>query len=339
MLDYLVVGGGLAGAAFARKAHDAGKRVAVVEKNKVGGNLCEITIKDCRVSLHGPHFFHTNSRKVMEFMERFGEWYDYKYKSYCLAENGYVYPFPISKETLSCHDGLVIKPVGCLNPAENAETWLHSQWGVEITDLFFRGYSEKQWGRPLSEIPSSVVRRVSADRIPEKSYYFTDKYQKLPVEGFQKIVENMLHGITVYTGMKHTSFAYKHLVWTGRLDEAFGEDRLPYRSLSWHGREGATAKDRPGPVINDARRFSEYTRAVDYGTLHGTERTVEMFEKPASAGHPYYPIRNEETDALREDYLARDPGITFLGRLGTYQYLNMDQVVGQSLAAARKRGL
>jgi UDP-galactopyranose mutase len=357
--DVLVVGAGFAGSVMAERfAADGGKRVLVIDRREhIGGNAFdEEDAAGIMIHRYGPHIFHTN--EVFAYLSRFTSWRPYDHR--VLAEvRGQQVPIPINRTTLNAlfdagletdEDAAAFlraraQPVDDIRTSEDV---VISAVGDELYRLFFRGYTRKQWGLDPSELDKAVTARVPT-RTDTDDRYFGDRYQAMPAEGYTAMFAQMLDhpNIDVRTG---TDFAevidaidYDLLVFTGPIDEYFGHryGALPYRSLRFEHRNLAMEQFQQVAVVNYPDEAVPFTRVTEYKHLTGQVAPVTSvtYEYPAAEGDPYYPIPRPENQALFKRYEALALGETdvlFVGRLATYRYYNMDQVVGQALATYRK---
>lgn len=354
--DYLVVGAGYAGSVLAeRLASGRNKRVLVIDRRPhVGGNAFDHYNDDgILVHRYGPHIFHTNSVKVMEYLSRFTEWRPYEHR--VLAQvDGKLVPMPINLTTLSMLYGRKFTPeqaaaflasqAEVIADVRTSEDIVVSTVGRDLYEKFFRGYTRKQWGLDPSQLDKSVAARVPA-RTSLDDRYFTDRFQCMPLHGYTRMFQKMLDhpNITVATS---TSFQdvrdtvqYGHLIYCGPIDEYFDYrfGALPYRSLQFKHVTLDQPQYQAAAVVNYPAEDMEYTRITEYKYLTGQQhrKTSVTYEIPSAQGEPYYPIPRPENAALFRRYqeLAdRTKGVTFVGRLATYRYFNMDQVVAQALA-------
>lgn len=361
--DVMIVGAGFAGAVMAeRLAADAGKRVLVVDRRPhVAGNAYD-RYDDAGILMHqyGPHIFHTNSEDVVAYLSRFTDWRPYEHR--VLADiDGKLVPMPINRTTLNVLYDLDLRT------DEEAESYLRtraepvdiirtsadvviSKVGRELYETFFQGYTRKQWGMDPSELDKSVTARVPT-RTDTDDRYFADTFQAMPLEGYTRMFERMLDhpNIDVLLGVDYeearAAYPHDHLVFTGPIDEYFGYryGKLPYRSLQFRHETHDCEWFQPVAVVNYPTETIPHTRITEYKYLTGQSapRTSITYEIPSAEGDPYYPIPREENQALFKRYeaLAIAQGdVTFVGRLATYRYYNMDQVVGQALSAYRRLG-
>ena len=353
--DYLVVGAGFAGSVLAeRLAAGSGKRVLVVDRRPhIGGNAYDAPdAHGVLIHPYGPHIFHTNSRAVVDYLSRFTAWRPYEHR--VLAEvRGMRLPMPINRTTVNQFFGVNLSEAevdGFLaSKAEHVDTVRTSadvvlgRVGRELYKAFFQGYTRKQWGLDPSELDKSVTSRVPT-RTDDDDRYFTDTFQQMPLHGYTRMFERMLDhpNITVLTGTEYTEVcdtSYGHLIFTGPVDEFFGHryGKLPYRSLRFHHETHDTAQFQPVGVVNYPAEAVPYTRITEFKHLTGQAhpKTSLCYEFPSADGDPYYPVPRPENAALYKQYQAladATPNVSFVGRLATYKYYNMDQVVAQALS-------
>jgi UDP-galactopyranose mutase len=361
--DTLVVGAGFAGSVIAeRLASQAGERVLVVERRRhVGGNAHD-RYDDAGVLVHsyGPHIFHTNSAEVFEYLSRFTTWRPYEHRVLASVD-GQLLPMPINLDTVNRLYGLQLtseqlpdwlaRVAEKIDPVRTSEDLVVSKVGRDLYEKFFRGYTRKQWGLDASELDASVAARVPA-RFNRDDRYFTDTYQAMPQHGYTRLFESMLahpniHVMlgTDYRHIVHT-VPWKRMVYTGPIDAFFDHryGRLPYRSLDF---EHVTVSLPPGkthlqPVgtINHPNQHA-YTRVTEFKHLTGQShaRTSLVYEHPRASGDPYYPVPQRQNAALLRRYEADAEAlsdVTFIGRLATYKYYNMDQAVAQALSTYKR---
>jgi UDP-galactopyranose mutase len=359
--DYLIVGAGYAGSVMAeRLTRQHGKRVLLVDRRPhIGGNAYDE--KDAAGILmhrYGPHIFHTNSEDVFAYLSQYTAWRPYEHRVLANVREQLV-PIPINRTTLNAlyNAGLETdadaeaflkaraEPVDKIRTSEDVVV---SQVGRELYETFFRGYTRKQWGMDPSELDKSVTARVPT-RVNTDDRYFTDQFQAMPAQGYTRMFENMLDQpqLTIETGVEFEDVRgeaiFDHLVFTGPLDEYFDHrfGPLPYRSLRFHHQTLNREWFQPTGTVNYPGEETPYTRISEYKHLTGqtAARTTITYEYPSAEGDPYYPIPRPENQALYKQYEAlalKTPNVTFVGRLATYRYYNMDQVVGQALATVRK---
>ncbi len=359
--DTLVVGAGYAGSILAeRLATQCGQRVLVVDRrDHIAGNAYDFRDEHgVLVHRYGPHIFHTNSEKVVEYLSQFTDWRPYKHRVVALVDGKHV-PIPINRTTVNTLYGLDLQTdedverfyaerAEPMDFIRNSEDVVVAKVGRELYEKFFRGYTRKQWERDPSELDKSVCARIPL-RTNDDDRYFGDRFQQMPADGYTAIFERMLDhsGIEVRVATDfddvRDDVEYDHLVYTGPIDAFFDHrfGKLPYRSLEFETRSEPTPDGGmvlPRATVNYPSTDVPWTRITEYRHMTGQHRhdwTTMHVEYPRSQGDPYYPIPRPETQELYRRYeaLARElPGVTFVGRLARYQYLNMDQVVGQALA-------
>lgn len=354
--DYLVVGAGFAGSVIAeRLAEGLGRNVLLIDRREhIAGNAYD-HLDDAGVMVHryGPHIFHTNAQRIVDYLSRFTEWRPYEHRVLARVDEHLV-PIPINLTTLNRLNGLSMseseaevflaeraEPVATIRTSEDV---VINQIGRELYEKFFRGYTRKQWGLDPSELDKSVTSRIPT-RTNEDDRYFTDTFQMMPLDGYTQMFERMLDHprIDLLLGIDFAEVRdridYKQLIYCGPVDEYFEFcfGRLPYRSLRFQHETLQEQQFQAVAVVNYPDQSVPYTRITEYKQLTGQIHplTSISYEFPCSEGDPYYPIPRPENAELYKRYKAladETPGVTFLGRLGTYKYYNMDQVVGQALA-------
>lgn len=359
--DYLVVGAGFAGSVLAERLasqHDA--RVLVIDKRPhIAGNAYDRP-DEAGVLIHqyGPHIFHANSDEIVAYLSQFTRWRPYEHR--VLAEvRGQLVPIPINRTTLNTLFGLDLRteadaadylasraePVAEIRTSEDV---VISAVGRELYELFFQGYTRKQWGIDPSQLDKMVTARIPT-RTNTDDRYFGDKHQIMPADGYTRMFENMLShpNIDVLLGVDYKDVKDRisagHTIYTGPIDEYFGFrfGKLPYRSLRFDHRIVDQEQFQPVAVVNYPSPDIAYTRITEYKHLTGqvNPKTSITYEYPSAEGDPYYPIPRPENQALFKKYEALADSarnVTFVGRLATYRYYNMDQVVGQALATFRR---
>ncbi|WP_115003814.1 UDP-galactopyranose mutase [Xanthomonas campestris] len=359
--DYLIVGAGFAGSVLAeRLAAGLGKRVLVVDRRPhIGGNAYDFH-DDAGVLIHryGPHIFHTNAQRIVDYLSNFTEWRPYEHR--VLAQVGeQQVPIPINMTTLNALYGLQLRteeeaaaflasraePVAEIRTSEDV---VINQVGRELYETFFRGYTRKQWGLDPSQLDKSVTSRVPT-RTNDDDRYFTDTFQQMPLHGYTRMFERMLDHPNIKV-MLNTDYReirdeldYDQLVYCGPIDEYFDYcyGKLPYRSLKFEHSTVDQEQFQAVATVNYPAEEVAYTRITEYKHLTGQQhpKTSITHEYPSAEGDPYYPIPRAENAELYRRYerlAAETPNVTFLGRLGTYKYYNMDQVVGQALALYKR---
>ncbi|SHH07161.1 UDP-galactopyranose mutase [Kaistia soli DSM 19436] len=359
--DVLVVGAGFAGSVLAeRLAADAGKRVLLCDRRPhVGGNAYD-HLDEAGILVHryGPHIFHSNSEAVVAYLSRFTEWRPYEHRV-LVALGERLLPMPINRTTINrLYDmdlsseaemrAFLISRAETIDPIRTSRDVVVSQVGEELYRLFFEGYTRKQWGLDASQLDKSVAARLPT-RETVDDRYFLDRFQAMPLNGYTRLFENMLDHDRIrielgvdYQDVKSPTIA-THTIFTGPIDEYFGHrfGALPYRSLAFRHETLDRRRFQPVAVVNYPDAAVPYTRTTEYKHLTGQvhRKTSISYETPQADGDPYYPIPRPENEALYRRYAdlaAECRDVTFAGRLGTYRYYNMDQVVGQALATYRR---
>ncbi|CAN7472877.1 UDP-galactopyranose mutase [Phenylobacterium sp. LjRoot225] len=357
--DWLIVGAGFAGSVLAERiAAERGERVLIVDRrDHIGGNAYD-QYDAAGVLMHryGPHIFHTNAQAIFDYLSRFTAWRPYEHRVRAQVD-GQLLPIPINLDTINRLYGLSLtseeleawfaaraEPVEEIRTSEDVVV---SRVGRELYEKFFRGYTRKQWGLDPSELDRAVTARVPT-RTDRDDRYFTDQFQVMPDAGYTAMFHRLLASPLIEARLG-TDFAdIRHLkprrglIWTGQVDEFFDFrfGRLPYRSLRFDHVTLDQPQFQPVAVVNYPMSEA-YTRITEYKHLTGQEhsKTTVTYEYPTAEGDPYYPVPRPENEALYKRYEAlalATPDVWFVGRLATYRYYNMDQVVGQALATFRR---
>jgi len=359
MYDYLIVGAGLAGAVLAeRLATVAHKKVLILDKrNHIGGNTYDYHNEEgILIHKYGPHIFHTNSKDVFSYLSKFTAWRPYEHKVLASVD-GQLVPIPINQNTINKLYGLNLNGEGVqefydnravkIDKISTSEDVVISIVGKELYEKFFKYYTRKQWDLDPSELDASVSARVPI-RTNKDDRYFSDTYQAMPLYGYTKMVEKMLSNPKIHI-MLNTDYKdiiknipYENLIFTGPVDEYFNYcyGKLPYRSIDFKFETIHKENYQETGTINYPNS-QLYTRITEFKHLTGQkhDKTTIVYEYPTDMGDPYYPIPRPENAALYNKYkkLAEEQeNVFFSGRLGTYKYYNMDQVVAQSLALFKK---
>jgi UDP-galactopyranose mutase len=362
MFDWLVVGAGFAGATLAERiASVRGEKVCVIDRrDHIGGNAYdELDAAGILIHRYGPHIFHTNSAAVFEHLSQFTRWRAYEHRVLARLADGMLVPMPINRTTVNRMNGLSLtseeeveaffsaqaEPVEEIRTSEDVVV---SRVGRKLYETFFRGYTRKQWGLDPSELDRSVTSRVPT-RADNDDRYFTDTHQFMPADGYTAMFRKMLDhpNITVMTGTDYAavkdSIPHRRMIWTGPVDEFFGFrfGKLPYRSLTFRHETHDQEWFQPVGTVNSPGEEVPFTRVSEYKHLTGQAhpKTSITYEFPAAEGDPYYPVPRPENAALYKQYEAladATPDVWFVGRLATYRYYNMDQVVAQALATFRR---
>jgi len=359
MFDYLIVGAGFAGSVLAeRLANGSGKSVLICDKRPhIGGNAYD-HYNDDGILIHkyGPHIFHTNSRDVFDYLSQFTEWREYQHRVLACVD-GMLVPIPINLETINKLYGLNLNSLEAKyffekirekrEPVVTSEDVVVNAVGRELYEKFFRGYTLKQWGLDPSELDASVTARVPT-RMNRDSRYFTDHYQAMPRHGYTRMFERMLDNprIKVMLNCDYNEIEgeieYGEMIYTGPIDSFFdyryGE--LPYRSLEFKHETHDVEWFQEAPVVNYPNNQA-YTRVTEFKYLTGQShrKTSVVYEFPRAEGDPYYPIprpENAEVYAKYKTLADSRKDVHFVGRLATYKYYNMDQIVAQALTVYGK---
>jgi UDP-galactopyranose mutase len=358
MFDYLIVGAGYAGSVLAERLAAVNKKVLIIDKrNHIAGNAYDHYNEDgILVHKYGPHIFHTNSKDVFNYLSKFTEWHNYQHKVLASVD-GQMVPVPINLNTINSLYGLNLSSADVedffASRAENVQQVLTSEdvvvskVGRELYEKFFRGYTRKQWELDPSELDASVTARVPT-RTNKDDRYFTDSYQAMPLHGYTRMFEKMLSHPNIKI-MLNTSYqdimdeiSYKKLIFTGPVDEYFNfcYGKLPYRSIDFKFETLDKAPFQTTGTVNYPNDYA-FTRITEFKHLTGQEhkKTSIVYEFPKADGDPYYPIPKAENGLLYKKYQALADQLSntyFVGRLATYKYYNMDQVVAQALSTFKK---
>jgi UDP-galactopyranose mutase len=360
--DYLIVGAGFAGSVLAeRLASQHGARVLLIDRRPhVGGNAYDEPNEDgILYHKYGPHIFHTNSQQVVDYLSQFTEWRPYEHRVLATVR-GQLVPIPINRTTLNKLFDLDLQtdeqaaeylasraePVDDIQTSEDV---VINAVGRELYELFFRGYTRKQWGLDPSALDKQVTSRIPT-RTNTDDRYFSDTFQAMPLHGYTAMFEKMLDSPLIekrlgtdFRDLKDEAHEIaEHIIYTGPIDEYFDFrfGKLPYRSLKFDHRTLQEEWHQPVAVVNYPDEAVPYTRISEYKHLTGQQAPVTTitYEYPSAEGDPYYPIPRAENQALYKRYEAladATDNVTFVGRLATYRYYNMDQIVGQALATLR----
>lgn len=358
--DYLIVGSGLYGAVFAQQAMAKGKKVLVIDKRpNIAGNVYTEDIEKIHVHKYGAHIFHTNNKKVWNYITKFAEFNRFT-NSPVANYKGELYSLPFNMYTFNKMWGVITpqeaadkieqqkKEAGITKP-KNLEEQAISLVGTDIYEKLIKGYTEKQWGRSCRELPSFIIRRLPL-RFTYDNNYFNSRYQGIPVEGYTAIVEKMLSGADIrlntdYFAHKEELSALAHkTVFTGMLDEYFGfcYGSLEYRSVRFEEERLECDNYQGNAVVNYTDREVPYTRIIEhkhftFGTQPFTIISREYSSEWKPGIEPYYPINDAKNSALAAKYqelAAKAERVIFGGRLGNYKYYDMDQVIAAALDCA-----
>ena len=363
MYDYLVVGAGLFGAVFAHEAALKGKKVKVIEKrNHIAGNIYTREEEGIQVHQYGAHIFHTSDKEIWDYVNQFAEFNRYT-NSPVANYKGEIYNLPFNMNTFNKLWGVVTpaeaqakidEQRAVLNgkTPENLEEQAISLVGTDIYEKLIKDYTEKQWGKPTTELPAFIIRRLPV-RLTYDNNYFNDTYQGIPIGGYTQIVEKMLDHENIDVEINVDFFANKEqymkyfpkIVFTGMIDEFFdyklGE--LEYRSLRFENETLDMENYQGNAVVNYTDADTPYTRIIEhkhfeFGSQAKTIITKEHSKTWEKGDEPYYPVNNDRNNHLYKSYkkLADEQGnVIFGGRLGHYRYYDMHQVIGAALQCVR----
>lgn len=360
--DYLVVGSGLYGAIFAHEAKVHGKSVLVVDKRpNIAGNIYTENIEGINVHKYGAHIFHTNNKKVWNYITRFAEFNRFT-NSPVANYKGELYSLPFNMYTFNKMWGVVTPEEAAAKIEEqrreithepqNLEEQAISLVGRDIYEKLIKGYTEKQWGRDCKDLPASIIKRLPC-RFTYDNNYFNDRYQGIPMGGYTKMVANMLEGVEVRCGVEYKELIASEpdiaakTIYCGPIDAFydFKLGTLEYRSLRFET-ETLDKQDHQGvAVVNYTEREIPYTRIIEHKHFEfGTQdKTVITREYPADwkpGDEPYYPINDAKNEALYkqyEDLAAQEGDVIFAGRLGGYKYYDMDKAIAAAFELVRNK--
>lgn len=326
MMNFLIVGAGITGATIARLLTDAGASCLVIDKRQyIGGNCYDEPCDDYYIGKYGGHIFHTNNKPIWDFVSRFSEWLPYEHRVKARYQ-GKTYSLPPNRFTYD--------QIGANGSTEAA-----------IRRMFFEGYSFKQWGMPLEDLPGGVLARIPM-RHDYDDRYFSDKYQGMPKLGYTAFIANMLKDIPTETGEAFTGETNeaRQVIYTGPLDALYNYEygRLAYRSLRWQ--IDFVSQGIGCATMNYTDYTPAYTRKMEWQYFGHRQKprsqtavTTEWPEAYDGTNEPMYPINTPENNALHKRYedLARADGLLWAGRLATYRYLDMHQAIGQAMTLVK----
>lgn len=361
MAKVLIVGAGFAGAVMAERLVSAGHTCVVIDKRShIGGNAYDrYNEHGLLVHEYGPHIFHTNSERVFSYLSRFTDWRDYEHRVLCNVA-GRLYPFPINRRTLEMVYGSVLSENEARallekirepkNPVSNSEDLVLNSVGRRLYEMFFEGYTTKQWGRPPSSLSAGVAARIPV-RTNYDDRYFADSFQAMPAAGYTKMFEKLLDNPNIEILLENDYFempplkGIDHTIYSGPIDLFFGArlGKLPYRSIEFQHEFIPNVRNiQEVGTINYPNEML-YTRITEFKHLTGQEApgTAIVKEYPRDSGDPYYPIPSIENELLFKKYAelaSAESNVTFIGRLAQYRYYNMDQVVAAALVTSQKFG-
>lgn len=362
MYDYLIVGAGLYGSIFAYEAKKRGKKCLVIDKrNHIGGNVYCEKIEGINVHKYGAHIFHTNDKNVWEYINQFAEFNNYINSPVAIYKDE-LYNLPFNMNTFSRlwniktpaeAKKIIADQIADLNLSEpkNLEEQALSLVGKDVYEKLIKGYTEKQWGRPCTELPSFIIKRLPL-RFTFDNNYFNARYQGIPIGGYTGIIEKMLDGIDVLTDtdyfewIKTNADKVKKTVFTGMIDQFFNYKLgvLEYRSVCFETEVLDCNNFQGNAVVNYTERSVPYTRIIEhkhfeFGTQPKTVISKEYSSEWKPGVEPYYPVNNDKNNKLYEEYkkLADStPDVIFGGRLGNYKYYDMDKVIDAALTVVKE---
>ncbi|MDT3498755.1 UDP-galactopyranose mutase [Bacillus toyonensis] len=363
MYDYLIVGAGLFGAVFAHEASKKGKKCLVIDKrNHIGGNLYTENIEGINVHKYGAHIFHTNNKKIWDYVNDFVEFNRYT-NSPVANFKGEIYNLPFNMNTFNKLWGVITpqeakekieeqKKDAKITEPKNLEEQAISLVGTDIYEKLIKGYTEKQWGRSATELPSFIINRLPV-RFTYDNNYFNDKYQGIPIGGYNLIIEKMLEnsevrlGVDFFENRQDLEGMAQKIVFTGMVDQFFDYKYgvLEYRSLQFENETISNIDNYQGnAVVNYTDRETPYTRIIEHKHFEfgSQDKTVITKEYPSEwkpGDEPYYPINNKKNTDVYKKYkeLAdKEENVIFGGRLATYKYYDMHQIIGSALVKVEK---
>lgn len=360
--DYIIIGSGLFGAVFAHEVAKAGKRCLVIDKRKhSGGNVYCEEIAGIKVHKYGPHIFHTNDKDIWDYVNQFAEFNNFIYSPLAYYKDS-LYNLPFNMNTF-------YQLWGTKSPKEaeekireqtmyfdvavpgNLEQQALKMVGRDIYEKLIKGYTEKQWGRKATELPSFIIKRLPV-RLSYDNNYFYDRYQGIPIGGYNKIIDGLLQGIEIRLNIdffRHRArlenMANK-IVFTGKIDEYFNYQfgELEYRSLKFETEVLNMANYQGNAVVNYTDIDTDFTRIIEhkhfeFGQQKNTVITREIPLNGSRTSEPYYPVNDEKNTAIYKKYkelMKQRPDTIFGGRLAEYRYYDMHQVIASALCVVRK---
>ncbi|MEY2923327.1 MAG: UDP-galactopyranose mutase [Bacteroidota bacterium] len=359
--DYLIVGSGLFGAVFAHEAKKKGKKCLIIDKrNHQGGNVYCEQIEEINVHKYGAHIFHTNDKEIWEYVNQFVEFNRYTNSPVAFYKDE-VYNLPFNMNTFQQLWGVKtpeeaknkieeqVKASGIKDP-KNLEEQAISLVGFDIYEKLIKGYTEKQWGRKATELPAFIIKRLPV-RFTYDNNYFNDKYQGIPIGGYNKLIEGLLDGIEVR--LEVDFFAHREeltkladkIVFTGKIDEYYNNQfgSLEYRSLKFDTKTLDQSNFQGNAVINYTESKIPYTRIIEhkhfeFGTQKKTVVTYEYPDEWSLGKESYYPVNDDKNNAIYNQYKSlseKDTNVIFGGRLAEYKYYDMHQIIGSALKKSK----
>ena len=367
--DYLIVGAGLFGATFAYEAKKKGKKCLVIDRrDHIAGNVYTKEVSGINVHVYGAHIFHTSNKTVWDYVNQFAEFNNYINSPVAVYKDE-LYNLPFNMNTFSKMwnirtpqeaKDIIAKQIADLHITEpkNLEEQALSLVGTDVYEKLIKGYTQKQWGRPCTELPAFIIRRLPLRFIYDNNY-FNDRYQGIPMGGYTKIVEKMLDGVDVrlnedFFDVKKsgklsdgTEVSYDKILFTGQIDEYYESKfgPLEYRSVRFETEELQVENYQGNAVVNYTEYEVPYTRIIEHKHFEFGNQPTTIISREYSSEwkpgvEPYYPVNNEKNNALYQQYAdlaAKEENVIFGGRLGQYKYYDMDKVIEAALACAEEQ--
>ena len=367
--DYLIVGAGLFGATFAYEAKKKGKKCLVIDRrDHIAGNVYTKEQSGINVHVYGAHIFHTSNKTVWDYVNQFAEFNNYINSPVAVYKDE-LYNLPFNMNTFSKMwnirtpqeaKDIIAKQIADLHITEpkNLEEQALSLVGTDVYEKLIKGYTQKQWGRPCTELPAFIIRRLPLRFIYDNNY-FNDRYQGIPMGGYTKIVEKMLDGVDVrlnedFFDVKKsgklsdgTEVSYDKILFTGQIDEYYESKfgPLEYRSVRFETEELQVENYQGNAVVNYTEYEVPYTRIIEHKHFEFGKQPTTIISREYSSEwkpgvEPYYPVNNEKNNALYQQYAdlaAKEENVIFGGRLGQYKYYDMDKVIEAALACAEEQ--
>ncbi len=359
--DYLIVGSGLFGAVFAHEAQKKGKKCLVIDKrNHKGGNVYCEQIEDINIHKYGAHIFHTNDKEIWDYVNQFVEFNRYTNSPVAFYKNE-VYNLPFNMNTFYQLWGVKtpeeaknkieeqVKASGITNP-KNLEEQAISLVGMDIYEKLIKGYTEKQWGRKATELPAFIIKRLPV-RFTYDNNYFNDKYQGIPIGGYNKLIDGLLDGIEVrlnvdfFAQREELTLLADKIVFTGKIDEYYNNQfgSLEYRSLKFETKTLDQSNFQGNAVVNYTENKIPFTRIIEhkhfeFGTQKKTVITYEYPDEWSLGKESYYPVNDDKNNAIYNQYKSlseKDNNVIFGGRLAEYKYYDMHQIIASALKKSK----
>ena len=359
--DFLIVGSGLFGAVFAHEAKKKGKKCLIIDKrNHQGGNVYCEQIEEINVHKYGAHIFHTNDKEIWEYVNQFVEFNRYTNSPVAFYKDE-VYNLPFNMNTFQQLWGVKtpeeaknkieeqVKTSGIKDP-KNLEEQAISLVGFDIYEKLIKGYTEKQWGRKATELPAFIIKRLPV-RFTYDNNYFNDKYQGIPIGGYNKLIEGLVDGIEVrlevdfFAQREELKKLADKIVFTGKIDEYYNNQfgSLEYRSLKFDTKTLDQSNFQGNAVINYTESKIPYTRIIEhkhfeFGTQKKTVVTYEYPDEWSLGKESYYPVNDDKNNAIYNQYKSlseKDTNVIFGGRLAEYKYYDMHQIIGSALKKSK----